>query len=104
MAVDIKDEERFAQVIVPDDQLSLAIGKAGQNARLAAKLTNWKIDIKSESQFREMIQELQANGEEKEEAESEEVADDVANVDETNVEEANEVENVETSEENKDEE
>ena len=104
MAVDIKDEERFAQVIVPDDQLSLAIGKAGQNARLAAKLTNWKIDIKSESQFREMIQELQANGEEKEEAESEEVADDVASVDETNVEEAHEVENVETSEENKDEE
>ena len=55
MAVDIKEEERFAQVIVPDDQLSLAIGKAGQNARLAAKLTNWKIDIKSESQFREML-------------------------------------------------
>ena len=39
MAVDIKEEEKFAQVIVPDDQLSLAIGKAGQNARLAAKLT-----------------------------------------------------------------
>ena len=59
MAVDIKDEEHFAQVIVPDDQLSLAIGKAGQNARLAAKLTNWKIDIKSESQFREMIEKMQ---------------------------------------------
>ena len=56
MAIDVKPEERFAQVIVPDDQLSLAIGKAGQNARLAAKLTNWKIDIKSETQFREMIQ------------------------------------------------
>ncbi len=55
MAVDIKEEEKFAQVIVPDNQLSLAIGKAGQNARLAAKLTNWKIDIKSESQFREML-------------------------------------------------
>ena len=55
MAVDIKQEEKFAQVIVPDDQLSLAIGKSGQNARLAAKLTSWKIDIKSESQFREMI-------------------------------------------------
>lgn len=55
MAVDIKEEEKFAQVIVPDDQLSLAIGKSGQNARLAARLTNWKIDIKSESQFREMI-------------------------------------------------
>lgn len=55
MAVDIKETDRFAQVIVPDDQLSLAIGKAGQNARLAAKLTNWKIDIKSETQFREML-------------------------------------------------
>ena len=59
MAVDVKDEEHFAQVIVPDDQLSLAIGKAGQNARLAARLTAWKIDIKSESQFREMIQNMQ---------------------------------------------
>ena len=44
------DEEKTAQVIVPDYQLSLAIGREGQNARLAAKLTNWKIDIKSESQ------------------------------------------------------
>ncbi len=59
MAVDVKDEEHFAQVIVPDNQLSLAIGKSGQNARLAAKLTNWKIDIKSESQFREMITNMQ---------------------------------------------
>ena len=66
MAVDVKDEEHFAQVIVPDDQLSLAIGKAGQNARLAARLTNWKIYIKSESQFREMIQNMQ-KGEETEE-------------------------------------
>ena len=40
---------------MPDDQLSLAIGKAGQNARLAARLTNWKIDIKSESQMREIL-------------------------------------------------
>ena len=55
LAVDIKEEEKFAEVIVPDDQLSLAIGKAGQNARLAAKLTNWKIDIKSETQFREFL-------------------------------------------------
>lgn len=55
LAVDIKEEEKFAQVVVPDDQLSLAIGKSGQNARLAARLTNWKIDIKSETQFREMI-------------------------------------------------
>ena len=66
MAVDSKEDEKFAQVIVPDDQLSLAIGKAGQNARLAAKLTNWKIDIKSESQFRKMLEE-QANAESQEE-------------------------------------
>ena len=68
MAVDIKEDEKFAQVIVPDDQLSLAIGKSGQNARLAAKLTNWKIDIKSESQFREIM--MQAQNEQ--EAENEE--------------------------------
>ncbi|HBG5345996.1 TPA: transcription termination/antitermination protein NusA [Clostridioides difficile] len=48
--VDINEDEKSALVIVPDYQLSLAIGKEGQNARLAAKLTNWKIDIKSESQ------------------------------------------------------
>jgi len=48
------DEERFAEVIVPDYQLSLAIGKGGINARLAAKLTGFKIDIKSESQAREL--------------------------------------------------
>ena len=64
MAVDIKEEEKFAQVIVPDDQLSLAIGKAGQNARLAAKLTGWKIDIKSESQFREYLLNVQEEQEE----------------------------------------
>ncbi len=49
--VEINEKEKSAQVIVPDYQLSLAIGKEGQNARLAAKLTNWKIDIKSESQY-----------------------------------------------------
>ena len=63
MAVDIKEEDKFAQVIVADDQLSLAIGKAGQNARLAAKLTNWKIDIKSESQFREYLASMAENEE-----------------------------------------
>ena len=68
LAVDIKEEEKFAQVIVPDDQLSLAIGKSGQNARLAASLTNWKIDIKSETQFREMLM----NTQEKEESEGQE--------------------------------
>ena len=68
LAVDIKEEEKFAQVIVPDNQLSLAIGKSGQNARLAAKLTNWKIDIKSETQFREMLMQAQNEQENKEEA------------------------------------
>ncbi len=63
MAVDINEEEASARVIVPDDQLSLAIGKAGQNARLAARLTNWKIDIKSETQFREMLMQMQEEGE-----------------------------------------
>ena len=54
--VDVDEETRTARVIVPDFQLSLAIGKEGQNARLAAKLTGWKIDIKSESQFRAAIE------------------------------------------------
>lgn len=50
VSVDINENEKAARVIVKDYQLSLAIGKEGQNARLAAKLTGWKIDIKSESQ------------------------------------------------------
>ena len=48
MAVDVREEEKMAQVVVPDDQLSLAIGKSGQNAKLAARLTKWKINIESE--------------------------------------------------------
>jgi N utilization substance protein A len=52
--VKVAEEEEVAQVIVPDYQLSLAIGKEGQNARLAAKLTGWKIDIKSESEVEEV--------------------------------------------------
>jgi transcription termination/antitermination protein NusA len=47
----VDDETKEATVIVPDDQLSLAIGREGQNARLAAKLTGWKVDIKSETEF-----------------------------------------------------
>ena len=68
LAVDVKESEneKFAQVIVPDDQLSLAIGKGGQNARLAARLTDWKIDIKSESQFRKMLEEGNQDQEEQE--------------------------------------
>ena len=50
LMVYINEQEKAAKVIVPDNQLSLAIGKEGQNARLAAKLTGWKIDIKSQTQ------------------------------------------------------
>ena len=53
----INHRDKAAMVVVPDYQLSLAIGKEGQNARLAAKLTNWKIDIKSETQFDEYLDE-----------------------------------------------
>ncbi len=49
----IQEDERSSVVLVPDDQLSLAIGKEGQNVRLAARLTGWKIDIKGMSQYRE---------------------------------------------------
>ena len=53
-AVYTKNDEKSCLVVVPDNQLSLAIGKEGQNARLAARLTGWKIDIKSQSQAAEM--------------------------------------------------
>ncbi len=76
LAVDIK-EDKFAQVIVPDDQLSLAIGKSGQNARLAARLTNWKIDIKSETQFRELL-----------EAQKDEISEENEEVAENNIDES----------------
>ncbi|HSI79484.1 MAG TPA: transcription termination factor NusA [Solirubrobacterales bacterium] len=49
----VDDETQEATVVVPDDQLSLAIGREGQNARLAAKLTGWKVDIKSQTEFSE---------------------------------------------------
>jgi N utilization substance protein A len=52
----VDDESKQATVIVPDDQLSLAIGREGQNARLAARLTGWRIDIKSESDFAQTAQ------------------------------------------------
>ncbi|MBQ7516398.1 MAG: transcription termination/antitermination protein NusA [Schwartzia sp.] len=50
VSVAVNEEEKVSRVVVPDYQLSLAIGKEGQNARLAAKLTGWRIDIRSESQ------------------------------------------------------
>lgn len=51
----VDPQDKSARAIVPDHQLSLAIGKEGQNARLAARLTGWKIDIKSETQMRELV-------------------------------------------------
>ena len=61
--VAVNEKEKSARIIVPDNQLSLAIGKEGQNARLAAKLTGWKIDIKSQSQVADMISETEVEGE-----------------------------------------
>ena len=70
--VRIDEELGVATVIVPDNQLSLAIGKEGQNARLAARLTGWRIDIKGETQWEE---ELAGGGPEEEYAEGEWVVD-----------------------------
>ena len=53
--VTVFEDDKVARVVVPDYQLSLAIGKEGQNARLAAKLTGWKIDIKNETQMEEIM-------------------------------------------------
>jgi N utilization substance protein A len=55
LAIDINDEEHIATIVVPDDELSLAIGAKGQNVKLAAILTGWKIDIKTQSDIQEVI-------------------------------------------------
>src|SRR5918992_627167 len=60
----VEDETKEATVIVPDDQLSLAIGRDGQNARLAARLTGWKVDITSETEFAQQEQDIEYEGEE----------------------------------------
>lgn len=88
LEVIVDEENQSTIVVVPDYQLSLAIGKRGQNARLAAKLTGWKIDIKSESDAREAgVYPV---------IESEEVADEIVNTgdedvefDDVNLEESN---------------
>jgi N utilization substance protein A len=54
----VDDDSKQATVVVPDDQLSLAIGKEGQNARLAARLTGWRVDIRSETEFAEEEQDM----------------------------------------------
>lgn len=74
----INEEDRSATAVVPDQQLSLAIGREGQNVRLAAKVSNWKIDIKSNDQLKEMGFAF----DEYEDAE-EEPADEVTEIEET---------------------
>ena len=76
----IDDESRSMEIIVADDQLSLAIGKRGQNVRLAAKLTGWKIDIKSESRAAaaELLEFASFDGSSQPEEGGEPVAEDAA--------------------------
>ena len=66
VSTEINEDEKICRVVVPDYQLSLAIGKEGQNARLAAKLTGWKIDIKSETQAAEALASEEAEAPEQE--------------------------------------
>ena len=78
-----------AMVVVPDDQLSLAIGREGQNVRLAHKLTGWKIDIKSVSQMERAEQEAQRNYEYQDEPVEEEKNYDEDEINEEIAEEMN---------------
>ena len=71
----VDSDEQSLEIIVPDDQLSLAIGKKGQNVRLAAKLTGWKIDIKSETRAAEAQAELDGSDDEEGIAEADEMVD-----------------------------
>lgn len=102
------EDEKSAQVIVPDNQLSLAIGKVGQNARLAAKLTGYKIDIKSETEARECglfdeIEGLDSDDEYigyQDMEETDEVSDDPENeTDDSSIEESNSISEMEYSSE-----
>ena len=61
LSVYVSEKDKTARVTVPDNQLSLAIGKEGQNARLAAKLTGWRIDIKSQSQTEDALLGMEAD-------------------------------------------
>lgn len=90
----INHRDKAAMVVVPDYQLSLAIGKEGQNARLAAKLTNWKIDIKSETQFDEYLEENGQTMEEfREDFENTAVQDEEIGSEESSAEEIKEYDN-----------
>ena len=104
ISVDVYDDDKLARVVVPDEKLSLAIGKEGQNARLAARLTGYKIDIKSESQAAQEEEYYDEYYEDEYEEEDETISDDdiTAAVDELAEdasEETSEVISEETSEE-----
>lgn len=77
------DGDNYARAVVPDDKLSLAIGKSGQNVRLAVKLTGWKIDVKSESVAKQIDGELFFNLE-KENFEEESVQEEANDIDSSN--------------------
>jgi N utilization substance protein A len=83
----VDDRERVMEVVVEDKQLSLAIGKKGQNVRLAAKLTGWRIDIKSEEEKRREVEAqfegLEAKAEDAEEADGAEPAESAEAVEST---------------------
>ena len=103
IAVMADPDEKTALVVVPDYQLSLAIGKEGQNARLAARLTGFKIDIKSETQARESGDLYDYDEEEELDAEASEETEPAAETEaeetETALEESSETSEEETTEE-----
>lgn len=103
VAVAINPNEQSARIVVPDQQLSLAIGKEGQNARLSAKLTGWRIDIKSESQAYEtgfITEDGNFPKEELAKAEDDiELEDEITEADEAEVSETEDQETAETTEE-----
>lgn len=108
VCVDVNEKEHTALVIVPDNQLSLAIGKRGQNARLAVRLTGWKIDIKSVSEASEEGIVYGQDAEFEKQFEEEMIKDEVANNTEEFVDEFIEEDDIsledETFDENEDEE
>ena len=96
--VDFEPEHGRCTVVVPDYQLSLAIGKRGQNARLAAKLTGYKIDIKSETDYSELMQKNEQVDEIYEVAATDEFADDDAQITEEFVQDIEDLDPIDDSE------
>ena len=77
VSLDINEEEKHCVAVVPDNKLSLAIGKDGQNVRLAVKLTGWRIDVKSESQINNKVEEEKSNEDEVQGISDEEIFGDI---------------------------